>query len=175
MLYFDAASSDWPSTHLPVEWRPQRKQVLFVDRCAVCASMSCRLKHVSGSQGLMLEGTSPSLKAPGGPHWDCPDKHPAARLDTLAAAGAARVPFTTGECLKDSKHLQASGCVQALLRSGLWAAARAARVPLTTGWSHRALLYDDFMMTVLDTLAGTRAAQSPSMLPSMTMWMPAGA
>jgi 2-iminoacetate synthase ThiH len=55
-----------------------------------------RLKAVSGSQGLMLEGTSPSLTAPGGPHWNCPDKEPQARLDTLAAAGEARIPFTTG-------------------------------------------------------------------------------
>ncbi|KAF8062640.1 fbiC [Scenedesmus sp. PABB004] len=54
------------------------------------------LKAVSASQGLMLEGTAPSLAAPGGPHWGCPDKDPAARLATIEAAGHARVPFTSG-------------------------------------------------------------------------------
>lgn len=44
----------------------------------------------------MLEGTSPVLMAPGGPHHGCPDKEPAARLAVLEAAGRARVPFTTG-------------------------------------------------------------------------------
>jgi 2-iminoacetate synthase ThiH len=33
---------------------------------------------------------------PGGPHYNCPDKLPQARLATVAAAGAARVPFTSG-------------------------------------------------------------------------------
>lgn len=64
--------------------------------CALWLHVPCRLKGVSASQGLMLEGTSPSLTAPGGPHWGCPDKDAAVRLDTLAAAGAARVPFTSG-------------------------------------------------------------------------------
>lgn len=30
------------------------------------------------------------------PHHDCPDKDPAVRVETIRAAGRARVPFTTG-------------------------------------------------------------------------------
>ena len=46
--------------------------------------------------GIMLETTAERLAARGGPHWASPDKLPAARLATIAAAGDARVPFTTG-------------------------------------------------------------------------------
>ncbi len=54
------------------------------------------LRRVSVSQGLMLEGTAPRLAERGGPHFGSPDKAPAARLATIAAAGKARVPFTSG-------------------------------------------------------------------------------
>src|ERR671925_1743316 len=54
------------------------------------------LREVSASMGLMLETTSERLSARGGPHFGSPDKAPAARLATMAAAGEARVPFTTG-------------------------------------------------------------------------------
>jgi FO synthase len=54
------------------------------------------LRPVSASQGLMLETTAVRLAERGGPHWASPDKLPAARLATIEAAGAARVPFTTG-------------------------------------------------------------------------------
>jgi FO synthase len=54
------------------------------------------LRRVSASMGLMLETRSDRLSARGGPHFGSPDKLPAARLSTLAAAGGARVPFTTG-------------------------------------------------------------------------------
>ena len=46
------------------------------------------LRDVSASQGLMLESTSAAVLAPGGAHGGCPDKDPAARLDTIRAAGA---------------------------------------------------------------------------------------
>ena len=46
--------------------------------------------------GIMLETTSERLSQRGGPHFGSPDKLPAARLETLALAGEARVPFTTG-------------------------------------------------------------------------------
>jgi len=55
-----------------------------------------RLRAVSISQGIMLESASERLCAPGGPHFGSPDKHPQARLETIAAAGRAGVPFTTG-------------------------------------------------------------------------------
>eukprot|EP00955_Chlamydomonas_euryale_P030471 320782-Chlamydomonas_euryale.AAC.1 len=55
------------------------------------------MRQVSASQGLMLESASTRLMAEGGPHFDCPDKEPSARLDTLEAAGLAKVPFTSGE------------------------------------------------------------------------------
>jgi FO synthase len=55
-----------------------------------------RLREVSVSQGIMLESMSSRLCARGGPHFGSLDKHPAARLATIEAAGAARVPFTSG-------------------------------------------------------------------------------
>jgi FO synthase len=54
------------------------------------------LRNVSVSQGMMLESLSPRLAEPGGPHHGSPDKHPAARLETLRLAGELRIPFTTG-------------------------------------------------------------------------------
>ena len=54
------------------------------------------LRPVSASMGIMLETTSERLSQRGGAHFGSPDKLPAARLATLEAAGAERVPFTTG-------------------------------------------------------------------------------
>ncbi|HLW61205.1 MAG TPA: 7,8-didemethyl-8-hydroxy-5-deazariboflavin synthase CofG [bacterium] len=54
------------------------------------------LREVSASMGLMLESVSERLCRPGGPHANAPSKRPRARLATLEAAGALRVPFTTG-------------------------------------------------------------------------------
>ena len=54
------------------------------------------LRPVSVSQGLMLESSSVRLCEKGGPHYGSPDKKPQVRLDSIAAAGAARVPFTSG-------------------------------------------------------------------------------
>src|SRR5262249_14722890 len=58
------------------------------------------LRPVSASMGIMLETTSERLSARGGPHYGSPDKLPAARLETLRAAGEARVPFTTGVLIR---------------------------------------------------------------------------
>ncbi|MDP9304000.1 MAG: 5-amino-6-(D-ribitylamino)uracil--L-tyrosine 4-hydroxyphenyl transferase CofH [Actinomycetota bacterium] len=55
-----------------------------------------KLRRVSASMGLMLETTSPRLSERGGPHFGSPDKLPDRRLETIAAAGEERVPFTTG-------------------------------------------------------------------------------
>jgi FO synthase len=54
------------------------------------------LRDVSVSQGIMLESASERLCARGGPHFGSPDKLPRVRLATIAAAGVARVPFTSG-------------------------------------------------------------------------------
>ncbi len=54
------------------------------------------LRPVSASLGLMLETTSERLAERGGPHFGSPDKAPALRLATIAAAGEEGVPFTTG-------------------------------------------------------------------------------
>ena len=54
------------------------------------------LRTVSVSQGLMLESSSARLCEKGGPHYGSPDKKPQVRLDSVAAAGVARVPFTSG-------------------------------------------------------------------------------
>ena len=55
-----------------------------------------RLRAVSPSQGMMLESLADRLHEPGGPHHRAPDKTAARRLETLDAAGRAKVPFTTG-------------------------------------------------------------------------------
>jgi FO synthase len=54
------------------------------------------LRAVSVSQGIMLESSSERLCARGGPHFGAPDKSPSVRLATIAAAGVAQVPFTSG-------------------------------------------------------------------------------
>ena len=54
------------------------------------------LRRVSVSQGIMLESAASRLCEKGGPHWGSPDKVPAVRLQTIADAGAAAVPFTSG-------------------------------------------------------------------------------
>jgi FO synthase len=54
------------------------------------------LRAVAVSQGTMLETLSERLLKRGMAHFGAPDKKPALRLATLEAAGAARVPFTTG-------------------------------------------------------------------------------
>src|SRR5690349_8985821 len=51
-----------------------------------------RLREVTASQGLMLESVNPDLVA----HQGSPTKHPARRLETIRAAGALRIPFTSG-------------------------------------------------------------------------------
>ncbi len=51
-----------------------------------------RLRGVTASQGMMVESLNPDLPA----HRSAPDKEPARRLETLEAAGVARIPFTTG-------------------------------------------------------------------------------
>src|SRR5438270_14102265 len=54
------------------------------------------LRRVSASMGIMLETASERLSRRGAPHFGSPDKLPARRLETIAAAGKERVPFTTG-------------------------------------------------------------------------------
>jgi FO synthase len=53
-----------------------------------------RLREVTASQGLMLESVSERLMET--VHAGSPTKHPARRLETIAAAGELRIPFTTG-------------------------------------------------------------------------------
>ncbi len=54
------------------------------------------LREVSVSQGIMLESSSRRLMERGEAHFGSPDKDPAVRLATIAAAGELRVPFTSG-------------------------------------------------------------------------------
>ena len=54
------------------------------------------LRPVSASMGIMLESASERLCEKGMPHYGSPDKAPAVRLETLARAGRACVPFTSG-------------------------------------------------------------------------------
>ena len=53
-------------------------------------------RPLAPSMGIMLESASERLCAKGMPHYGSPDKVPAVRLQTLADAGKARIPFTTG-------------------------------------------------------------------------------
>ena len=55
-----------------------------------------KLRTVSPSMGMMLESTSERLCQKGGPHYGCPDKIPARRLEVLRLAGEAKIPFTSG-------------------------------------------------------------------------------
>ena len=54
------------------------------------------LRPFNPSMGLMLENISPRLMEPGMPHFNCPDKEPRLRLETIRTAGRLKVPFTTG-------------------------------------------------------------------------------
>ena len=60
------------------------------------ASDYTALRPLSASMGLMLESASDRLCDKGMAHHGSPDKIPAARLESIALAGEARVPFTTG-------------------------------------------------------------------------------
>ncbi len=54
------------------------------------------LRPFAASMGLMLETSAERLSRHGGPHAGSPDKLPARRIEAIAAAGRAGVPFTTG-------------------------------------------------------------------------------
>ncbi len=54
------------------------------------------LRESNASLGLMLESTSPRLRAKGGAHYYCPDKDPAVRLRMHEEAGELKIPFTSG-------------------------------------------------------------------------------
>lgn len=54
------------------------------------------LRPTNVSMGMMLENISDRLTEPGMPHYNCPDKVPAVRVETIREAGRQRVPFTTG-------------------------------------------------------------------------------
>ena len=53
-----------------------------------------RLREVTASQGLMLESVSERLMQT--VHAGSPTKHPTRRLETIAAAGELKIPFTSG-------------------------------------------------------------------------------
>jgi FO synthase len=53
-----------------------------------------RLREVAASQGLMLESVSERLMET--VHAGSPTKHPSFRLETIAAAGELKIPFTSG-------------------------------------------------------------------------------
>ena len=54
------------------------------------------LRKYAPSMGIMLESSSPRLCEKGMPHHGSPDKVPERRIETIALAGEARVPFTSG-------------------------------------------------------------------------------
>jgi FO synthase len=54
------------------------------------------LRPFAASMGLMLESSARRLCERGGPHFGSPDKDPEVRLSSIAAAGKAKVPLTSG-------------------------------------------------------------------------------
>lgn len=54
------------------------------------------LRPYNPSMGLMLENISRRLLEPGMPHFECPDKDPDLRMQTIANSGRLSIPFTTG-------------------------------------------------------------------------------
>ena len=59
---------------------------------AISAEEVSDLREVSPSQGMMIESLNPDLDC----HQGSPDKEPWRRIETLKAAGALKIPFTTG-------------------------------------------------------------------------------
>ena len=55
-------------------------------------------------RSIMIESTSDRLCEKGMPHYGSPDKVPAVRLQTLADAGKAKIPFTTGILIGIGRH-----------------------------------------------------------------------
>ena len=55
-----------------------------------------RFRAVAPSAGLMLESASDRLCERGGPHFGSPHKKPSVRLASIAAAGEASMPMTSG-------------------------------------------------------------------------------
>jgi FO synthase len=53
-------------------------------------------RPISASMGIMLENVAERLCEKGHVHYGSPDKNPQLRLQTIADAGRAKVPFTTG-------------------------------------------------------------------------------
>ena len=74
----------------------ETKLLPHVNPGALTVSEASLLRSVSVSQGTMLETLSERLLKRGMAHFGAPDKKPGVRLETLEAAGVAKVPFTTG-------------------------------------------------------------------------------
>ena len=62
----------------------------------LAAEEMARLRRWNASLGLMLESTSPRLRARGMAHEYAPDKEPAVRLRMHEEAGEQKIPFTSG-------------------------------------------------------------------------------
>ena len=79
------------------------------------------LRPVAASMGIMLETLADRLGDRGGPHHGSPDKVPSARLASIAEAGRAKVPFTTGLLIgigeTRAERLQALAAIRDLHRA----------------------------------------------------------
>jgi len=82
--------------HVAAAVRDRTGLLPHINAGCMTAEEIAMLRPVSASMGLMLESVSDRLCMRGGPHHRSPDKVPAVRLATIAAAGRQRVPFTTG-------------------------------------------------------------------------------
>ncbi|HUL18277.1 MAG TPA: 5-amino-6-(D-ribitylamino)uracil--L-tyrosine 4-hydroxyphenyl transferase CofH, partial [Steroidobacteraceae bacterium] len=82
--------------HCAREVQVQTGLLAHLNPGVMTAAELAQLRKVSVSMGLMLESASERLCQRGGAHFGSPDKLPARRLATLAAAGELAIPLTTG-------------------------------------------------------------------------------
>jgi FO synthase len=113
-----------------------------------------KLRPVAASMGLMLETAADRLSARGGVHFGSPDKVPAVRLASIAAAGALAVPFTTGLLIGIGETRRE--CIDALL------ALRA----LHETYGH----IQEVIIQPFRAKPGTRMAQSPDAADDELLW-----
>jgi 7,8-didemethyl-8-hydroxy-5-deazariboflavin synthase CofG subunit len=109
----DRPEDKWPAARAFLDGEGYRSTVEYVRAASelVCAETALfphanagvltyadimKLRTSSVSMGLMLENVSDRLTHKGMPHFGSPDKVPSVRIETIEAAGKARVPFTTG-------------------------------------------------------------------------------
>lgn len=126
------------------------------------------LRPVSPSMGMMLETVATRLwSEPGETHFGSPDKDPAVRLRSLADAGRARVPFSTGVLLGIGETVSERAAALFALRALHEQFGNIQEVivqnlrvkPATAMQNHRDLALDDYVASI----AVARLVMGPTM------------